>query len=79
MWDAASQYGCTVVAPSYGVAAPTQAMATDDIRTGIRGLLDPNNPLVWFGAIMAVTLGLAGAAGSLRLGKAKVSASVDEG
>lgn len=77
-WDAQSLYGQSSQAPSYGPsAAPTQAMAhTDDIRTGVRGLVDPSNPLVWFGIILLVTVGAAGAAGSVRLGKAKLSASV---
>lgn len=79
MFTASDAYGCMPVAPTYGVAAPTQAMATDDIRSGLRGLIDPNNPLFVFGVIMAVTLGLAGAAGSVRLGRAKVSAAVDRG
>jgi hypothetical protein len=79
MFTASAAYGAIPVAPTYGVAAPTQAMATDDVRTGIRGLVDPNNPLFIFGLIMAVTFGLAGAAGSVRLGKAKFSAAVDKG
>lgn len=79
MFTAAEQYGTGI--PTYGVAAPTQQMATDasNIKSGVRGLVDFNNPLFIFGLIMAVTLGLAGAAGSVRVGKAKVSASVDKG
>ncbi len=71
-------YGQTPQSPSYGVAAPTQQMATDDIRTGVRGLVDPHNPLMWFGVVLLVTVGLAGVAGSVRLGRAKVSASVGQ-
>lgn len=76
MFSAASQYGCLPTAPTYGVAAPTQAMATDDIRTGVKGLLDPNNPLLWLGGILLLTVGAAGVAGSVRLGKAKASVAV---
>lgn len=76
MFTAASQYGCAPVAPSYGVAAPTERMATDDIRTGVRGLLDPANPLVWLGGILLVTIGAIGISGSVRVGKAKASAAV---
>jgi len=74
-------YGASPQAPSYGpAAAPTQAMAhTDDIRTGVRGLVDPANPLVWFGVVLLITVGAAGAAGSVRLGQAKLSASLDKG
>jgi hypothetical protein len=78
VFTAASVYGATPQAPSYGVAAPTQAMATDDIATGWRGLLDPANPLFWFGVVLLVTFGAAGAAGSVRLGRAKLSGSVDQ-
>ena len=79
MFSAQSLYGASAQAPSYGVAAPTQHMATDDIRSGWPGLVDPNNPLVWFGAILLVSIGAAGVAGSVRLGKAKFSAAVDQG
>jgi len=79
MYTANSVYGATPQAPSYSVAAPTQTMATDDITTGWKGLVDPANPLVWFGVILLVTVGAAGVAGSVRLGRAKLSASVDRG
>lgn len=78
MYTAQALYGAAPVSPSTGVAAPTQTMATDDVRTGWSGLLDPNNPLVWFGGILLVTVGAAGVAGSVRLGKAKLSASIDQ-
>lgn len=77
-FDAQSLYGATPQAPSYGVAAPTQAMGTDDIAAGWKGLVDPNNPLFWFGAILLVTVGAVGVAGSVRLGRARVAASIDE-
>lgn len=76
MYNASSVYGCTPQAPSYGVAAPTQTMGTDDLRTGWRGLIDPANPLLWLGGLILVTVGAAGVAGSARLGAAKVSASL---
>lgn len=79
MFTAQSVYGQTPQAPSYGIAAPTQSMATDDIVAGWKGLLDPGNPLVWFGAILLVTVGAAGVAGSVRIGKAKLSGSLDQG
>jgi len=81
MFTANSLYGATPQAPSYAAngGAPTQAMAyTDDIASGVRGLVDPNNPLFWAGLVLIVTLGAAGAAGSVRLGKAKLSASIDK-
>lgn len=79
-FTAQSLYGATPQAPSYAQPAPTAAMAyTDDLASGIRGLVDPNNPLFWFGVVLLVTVGAAGAAGSVRLGKAKISASIDKG
>jgi hypothetical protein len=77
VYTAQTLYGATPQAPSYGVAAPTQAMATDDVAAGWRGLVDPANPLMWFGVVLLVTFGMAGVAGSVRLGRAKLSASVD--
>lgn len=79
MYTAHSVYGTTPQAPSYGVnAAPTQTMATDDIASGWKGLIDPHNPLVWFGAVLVITVGLASAAGSVRLGRTKLSASIGQ-
>lgn len=78
MYTANTLYGATPQAPSYGVAAPTQAMATDDLRAGVRGLLDPGNPLLWFGGVLLVTVGLASVAGSVRLGRAKLQASLGD-
>jgi hypothetical protein len=69
-------YGAAVQAPAYGVAAPTQQMGTSDMAGGWRALVDPSNPLVWFGALLLITVGAAGAAGSVRLGRAQVRASV---
>lgn len=56
-----------------GVAAPIDRVAVAD---GDRmGLFSPSNPLLWFGLFMAATVGLVGAAGSVRLGKVKLAAS----
>lgn len=77
-YTAQSLYGATPQAPSYGVAAPTQGMSTDDITSGWRGLIDPNNPLMWFGVVLLVTVGAAGVAGSVRLGRARASVALDQ-
>lgn len=76
---ASDVFGVAPQAPSYGVAAPTQAMGTGILTGGWRQLVDPQNPLVWFGAVLLVTVGAAGVAGSVRLGRAKLSASLDQG
>jgi hypothetical protein len=77
MFTAQTVYGAQPQMPSLGIAAPTQHMGTDDLRGGLRGLIDPNNPLFWAMAILATTFGLIGVAGSVRLGGAKVSVSAD--
>lgn len=58
--------------------SPQVAMsATDDAPNGgLRGLVDPRNPLLWFGVLLLVTVGAAGAAGSVKLGPGKVSGSI---
>jgi hypothetical protein len=56
-----------------GIAAPTQRSAVSD--TDVMGLFSLSNPLTWFAAILLVTVGAASAAGSVRLGKLKMSAS----
>lgn len=78
MMTAASLYGAATVTPNgAGVAAPTERMGSHpDISSGVRGLVDPNNPLVWAGVVMLVAFGAAGVAGSVRLGSARVAASV---
>lgn len=76
MYYATTMYGASPQAPSYGIAAPTQTMGTDDITAGWKGLVDPKNPLMWFGVFLLATVGFAGVAGSARLGKARVSGSI---
>lgn len=75
MFTAENTYGAQPQMPSAGIQAPTAHMGTDDLRGGLRALIDPNNPLFWAAAILATTLGLAGIAGSVRLGGARVSVS----
>lgn len=57
-----------------GLAASTSRVAIDDDDP--ISWCSPRNPLVWVGGVLAVTFGLASVAGSVKLGKAKVSASV---
>lgn len=73
MWTAFDQVGLRPIAPATGgVAQPTQSAAmTDDDTIGPFSI---GNPLVWFGIFMLITVGAASAAGSVRLGKVKVSA-----
>lgn len=77
-FSAASMYGAGVQIPT--AAAPTQHMASDDTVGGWKGLVDfRSNPLPWIGVLMLVTVGAIGAAGSVRLGRAKLSGSIGEG
>lgn len=76
---ASALYGCTPQAPSWGsVAAPTEHMGSTEpgMDGGWKTLVNPRNPLFWFGVLLAGTFGLAGVAGSARLGSARVSAAV---
>lgn len=76
LFTAQGVYGIAGQGPTYGVAAPTQRMASDTLDTGWKALIDPHNPLLWFGALLLVTVGAAGVAGSVKLGPAKLSGSV---
>lgn len=71
-----SQIGLTPrvqTAGDTGLSAPTDRVAVSP--TDRMGLFSPSNPLTWFGVFLLVTVGAAGMAGSVRLGKVKVSAS----
>lgn len=75
-----SQVGLRPGAPPQtggGLASTVERLAVDDGEAV--SWYSPRNPLVWLGGIMAVTVGLASVAGSVRLGKAKISASVGKG
>lgn len=60
------------------LAPDTAVSATDhtSMTSGWRSLVDPRNPIVWFGVVLLVTVGAAGVAGSVRLGPAKLGGSV---
>lgn len=73
---ASGLYGYAGQGPTYGVASPIQQMASDEFDNGWRALIDPHNPLMWFGALLLVTVGAVGVAGSVKLGPAKLAASV---
>lgn len=76
-FSAACMYGAGVQIPD--AATPTAHMGSDDAVSGWKGLLDfRSNPLPWVGVILLVTVGAIGVAGSVRLGRAQLSASVGE-
>lgn len=67
-------------APVYMPAVqPDTAISATDVTsttTGLRSLVDPKNPVVWFGVVLLITVGAAGFAGSVKLGPAKLGAAV---
>lgn len=76
MWSAYDQIGLRPIAPATSggnVASPTQSVGLTEDDTLGRFALD--NPLVWLGAFMLITVGAASVAGSVRVGKVKVSAA----
>ena len=75
MFTASQMYGAQPQAPSAGVATAIEPMGITTDREGPAALIDPRNPLVIFGAVLALTFGLIGASGSVKRGKAKFSAS----
>jgi hypothetical protein len=76
LFTAQGVYGIANQGPTFGVQAPTQRMASDSLDNGWRALISVDNPLLWFGALLLVTVGAAGVAGSVKLGPAKLSGSV---
>lgn len=78
MWTAFDQIGLRPIAPTTGgVATATQGVArTDD---DVIGRFSIDNPLTWLAIFALITVGAASAAGSVRLGKVKVSAQAGKG
>ncbi len=65
--------------PVYQPAVTDQSFSGTDATSTTRGhksLLDPRSPVVWFGAILLITVGAAGVAGSVRLGPAAVGGKI---
>jgi hypothetical protein len=75
-----STYALTGLAPveSNWVQASHLESGSTSAPDGLRGLVHPDNPLTWLAVVAAVTFGLVGVSGSVRLGKAKASASLDK-
>lgn len=60
-----------------GVASPVEVGAQADVSAGVGGILHPDNAMLWLGLILATTFGLVGVSGSLRVGNARASATLD--
>lgn len=75
-----STYALTGLAPVKSNYVSSSHMEAGAVAApeGLRGLVSPQNPLLWLGGLVAVTFGLIGVSGSARVGRAKVSASLDK-
>lgn len=78
MFTSAGLYGTSAQVPLGGVAAVTQPMGvySEGAAQGYKSLIDPQNPIMWLGVFLLVTVGAAGVSGSARLGPARVAAGV---
>lgn len=80
-WEPASvvsKYGLTDSAPS---PATTELTAVATPRAGAASVgqpWNPDNPLFWFGAIAAVTFGLAAFSTNVRVGSARAGVSIGD-
>lgn len=76
MYSAASMYGASTQMPS-ATATPIESVAPSAPEfNGLRSFVDPKNPLVVLGLILAATIGAVGVAGSARVGPARASGSL---
>lgn len=71
-------YGPTAQLPTAEVTAPTERLNLGSAEHSWASLASPHNPLTWFAAILLITVGAAGVAGSARVGPAHVSASLGQ-
>lgn len=79
MFTAENLYGVQPQVPgaTAGVSKPTAGISLGfEDKGGAAALIDPRNPLVIFGLILAATLGAIGVSGSARLGPATVAADL---
>jgi hypothetical protein len=78
----AAKYGGAFTAPPAATKDDTplaQVAGPAPAGAGVGQLLHPNNPLFWVGAILAGAIGLAAVSTTVRVGGAKVSASLGDG
>jgi hypothetical protein len=66
--------GLSPVESNYVAHGPTQQIGHGDHDSA--GLFHPDNPLFWFGVVLAASFGLIGVSGSVKLGRAKASAGI---
>ncbi len=68
--------GLQGMAEPAGLGAPR--MSTVTATAPHPPMWSPDNPLFWFGVLLAATLGFVGIAGSVRLGPARARVSIGE-
>ena len=78
MYDVYSQIGLDTGSRSPNYAAHPLEAGAVALPSGVAGLLHPDNPLFWLGGILAVTAGLIGVSGGIRVGRAKASMNIDQ-
>lgn len=66
-----------IAAPTNDAARPSMAKHVPNVGHH-PGWLDPENPLLWFGVLLAATLGLVGVAGAVRVGPARARVAVGD-
>ncbi|MBN9326218.1 MAG: hypothetical protein BGO38_07920 [Cellulomonas sp. 73-145] len=72
-----NRYGLSPDAPTTTAQSELHAVASPGVGDAAAGqLLNPENPLLWFGVIAAITLGLAAFSTSVRVGPAKAALSL---
>lgn len=76
-YSASSRTGLFSV-PSPGMTAPEAGLASNPIAgpSHIRGILNPRNPLFWFGVILGSTLGLIAVSGAIKVGPVKAGGQI---
>lgn len=69
-------------AAAYGMSSMesnnySQHHGDDETPNGWAGALHPDNPLLWVAGLLAVTFGLIGISGGVRVGKARAAVEID--
>lgn len=75
MWSAYQQTGLQEVHSSPGVGSSLEDGTRGSFSVG--SILHPRNPLVVFGIVLGVTVGLIGVMGSVRVGPVSASVKAD--
>jgi hypothetical protein len=75
-YAASNRTGLFAVPPTMPQTTTATLAAGQEFTTGI---LNPQNPLFWFGMILAATLGFVAISGNIRVGPVKAGAQIGKG